>query len=568
MTLLRPWWLMGLWPVAAAALWALWRPGRQLIVVASTDLWQQAFAALSPSQRRATRRLSASWWCLLVGALLAVLALARPILTRQAPQRRVGVVVVPSAETANSNGLPPVEAAKVLVGRLGEADRVQLLLPAILGGASDWLTPQQVEQRLVEANVLPATADALSVPAASSDAQAVYMFVPVTFEASGGPQQSIFLASGSSNGPRFVDARTARSGRVRMMLSGEPAEDDRAVQVEAVGTGGRSAGRLELPWPRLKMTVTAEVAAAEAYALSMIDDSHRPAIIGRQAWLARQPREPIRVALIGRDAGMLRRYVEADTLLEPVAGPDDADVVVAVGADAPSGRPVLRIDPSGAPAGWRRGDRRQAVTLDAADIAADDPLMRNVDVDGMAVRRVTPWIPGDVAAGRAVMLLDGEAVAVRSSEAPPAGGPRWAAIAFDISPENTNLAVSDAFLVLLANAVRWLAGDARASGDYAAVRPIEAADWQAWQCIDGGRPDDIAAGPLPWPGLYRDAAGRLVAVNLLDERGWPDRAISLDALRAAPLPEPVAAEANVTLWPWLAGLAGAFWMLGWWVRIQ
>ncbi|MBS3821139.1 MAG: hypothetical protein KGY81_05190, partial [Phycisphaerae bacterium] len=69
MTLLRPWWLMGLWPVAAAALWALWRPGRQLIVVASTDLWQQAFAALSPSQRRATRRLSASWWCLLVGAL-------------------------------------------------------------------------------------------------------------------------------------------------------------------------------------------------------------------------------------------------------------------------------------------------------------------------------------------------------------------------------------------------------------------------------------------------------------------------------------------------------------------
>ena len=141
MELLSPWFLLALAPVAAAAIWSLLRPARQLVVVGSLSLWDKAAASLSSSARRRTRRVGASWACLLAGALLAVLACARPAWFTEAPARRLAIVAVPSAELAAGGGMDRLRGGvNALLERLSPADRVQLVLPDVLGGATDWLT--------------------------------------------------------------------------------------------------------------------------------------------------------------------------------------------------------------------------------------------------------------------------------------------------------------------------------------------------------------------------------------------------------------------------------------------
>jgi hypothetical protein len=324
-------------------------------------------------------------------------------------------------------------------------------------------------------------------------------------------------------------------------------------------------GAVELAWPAGESVVATDVPAAEAYAIRA---APTPTMPGDTAWLARRPRARVAVALVGRDAPMLRRYVEADDLLELAADPEEADVVIANGADAPIDRPALLIDPPNPPAGWRRGDARRNVTLDAADIAADDPLMAGVNVAGMAVRTVAPWIAGDVAAGEPAMLLDGEALVIRSTDA-PGSGPRRVALAFDISAENTNLAVSEAFVILLANVTRWLADERAATGDYAAVRPMDAVDWRQWERIETDswverRSPDRAV--LPWPGLYRDHDGKVKAVNLFVFFAQLGDVPSDADILLKPLPEPVRMQGDHAFGSLLTAVAAVLWVIGWWLR--
>ena len=124
MNFLSQWWRLGVAAVGAVALWALIRPGRQHVRVASLQLWQEAASALTRRERR-TRRISGSWLLLLLGAVAAVLALSRPTFFASRPIRHVSIQLCPAAEVATERGMEQFrEAASGLLERLDAEDQV------------------------------------------------------------------------------------------------------------------------------------------------------------------------------------------------------------------------------------------------------------------------------------------------------------------------------------------------------------------------------------------------------------------------------------------------------------
>ncbi|MCY2926186.1 MAG: BatA domain-containing protein [Planctomycetota bacterium] len=154
MTFTWPFWFWAMSLVAAAALWAMFRPSRKHVVVASLSLWQEALAATPLAGRRA-RRISWSWLLLLAGAVAGVTALAGPVVRPEAAARRVAIALRPSAELGGPAGLGELRhAVGALLDRLSGNDRVQLLLPAAAGGGGQWVSPAQAREALQRPAIL------------------------------------------------------------------------------------------------------------------------------------------------------------------------------------------------------------------------------------------------------------------------------------------------------------------------------------------------------------------------------------------------------------------------------
>jgi hypothetical protein len=266
------------------------------------------------------------------------------------------------------------------------------------------------------------------------------------------------------------------------------------------------------------------------------------------------------------------------------------------------------IDPPGDPPGWQRGPLRRAVTLADANVAADDPLLARVNLSSVAVRRVRPWTPLDASALQPLVSIDGGAVILASplrvggSGAAGPGGPARIYVAFELSGDNTNLGVSEAFVVLLASAARLLAPPGATAAAYEYVAPIQAPRLAGWKRISPSAdmlPEQVkayAAGPpwpacpagagLPAPGVYLDPAGRVRAISLVGLRRAPQSTVSppltvspkpgselspadgLQAVAAAPLPQPRVVGAQLEIWPLLAAAALALWLAGWAMRMR
>jgi hypothetical protein len=309
-----------------------------------------------------------------------------------------------------------------------------------------------------------------------------------------------------------------------------------------------------------------------------------------------------KVAIIGRDEPLLRRFIQADRALELVGSAGEADFVFANLAEPPPDKPALVIDPPGDPPGWRRGPLRRAVTLADANVAADDPLLARVNLSSVAVRRVRPWTRLDASALQPLVSIDGGAVILASPWRAGGSGsagqdaPARIYVAFELSGDNTNFGVSEAFVVLLANAARLLAPPGATAAAYEYAAPIQAPRLAGWKRISQSAdslPEQVkayAAGPLPEPGVYLDQAGRVRAISLVGLRAAPAPAAAptvsppsaiapkpgsepapadpLQAVAAAPLPQPRVVGTQLELWPLLAAAAMALWLAGWAMRMR
>ncbi|MFW6133833.1 MAG: hypothetical protein ACOC8F_08045, partial [Planctomycetota bacterium] len=493
MSFTTPLFLLGLIPVVAVAVWALLRPARTLLVVASVGFWSEALASLDRSPRR-SRRVTAAWALLLGGAVAAVLAASGPVWRRAAPVRRVAVVLHASAELAGDGGAQMRAAVDGLLDRLSGGDRVRLVRPAALGGATEWLSPAEAGERLASVSPLPVPAGALDVPAADGEAQHVYCFAVPGADFASGPDVSV-VSLPAQLPPVVIEdfgAERLPDGSLRALVavrnvSSQPWSG--RVHLAAVDDGRRELAetRVAALAPAVRAERTIDVPAANdgiapAGLIAELRDGGEPLTgPGAAGFLAAAPGEPRRVLLTGRDEPLLRRFVTAHDGLELVADAARAQLVITNAPRAPlSGDlPALVIDPARAagPAGWRRAEPQRNVALSDAHVAPT-ALTEGVSLDGVAVRRVRPWVAAGsgARAAQALLRIDAGALVIRRDAADQRAARVY--VAFDLSEANTNFATYPSFVVFLARALDELVPPRRRQ--YAAVSPSEASgdDWQ------------------------------------------------------------------------------------------
>ena len=563
MTFLSPWCFLGLLPVASVALWALLSPTRELVVVPSLRLWREAIDDLPRRARVRTRRVTGSWVLLLSGAVAAIFALARPAYFASAPVRRIAVGLYCSGEFEGAPGAIR-QAAERFIKRLNPNDRIQLIYPDALGGAGKWISAQQAREKLRAdgaaggGRIVRIPAREMKLPNAAKDAQRTVLFVPPGAEVAPGAKVSVVEVPFTLPAVTF-DAIAAAPGAegeadVFFALRNQTAKEWSGLLCLDWGSG-RERGDWSVPIyikPGGVFRITREVPVTGG---PTADRPYGPVMgrVGLSAWLLDSsgnrlgpaarlvPRDGrrIRVAFLGRDEPLLRRYVESDPLLELIASAGEADVVIANGVNPPAGMAALVINPPTPPAGWRKAPELRNILLDDADVAPD-AILKDVALSALAVRRSTPWIAGDNATGIPLVRIDNRAVLLRTDPAssPARDEPPRLYVAFELSEENTNITASEQFVILLANAFRWLApGEGLEAATYA--YPVSLLSRP-------GVTDDVGAMNPPL-GL------RLVRPKTPLPR----------ALAAVPLPDPLRMEKGIVFWRWLAVAAMLLWVAGW-----
>ncbi len=574
MTFTHPWNLLGLIPVAGVAMWSLLRPGRQHVVVGSLSLWRQALQRLESSGRRRTRRMTASWLLLLGGAVVAAIAAAGPVWTRGVPRRRISLVVCPSAELAGEGGMQRLRSGgEALLDRLGPEDRVRLVAPSGLRqDSTEELTPAEARGTLAALRAVPVAAADLVASLPSIEAGWACFLVPRGQELSPGPERAVVAVEPALPPATFSRlAATVDDGQVHLLASvrnhtdrelrlavvvsdaENPSGGVLASDLRTVAAGRSEPGILTFPDGARSLRVDVHVEAKP-----------RSGRWGTSGFLRRVETSPVRVALIGRDSPAVRRFVDASDQLRLAGDPGEADVVIAIAADAPDRTPALLIDPPTSPAGFRRGEETGPVRLSTADVREDE-LLQHVDLSAAAVRTVRPWVSvGDSETVETVLSIGQGALIVRRRPGEGTAGRVY--VAMDLSRENTNLAVSHALLIFLANAIDALTPDSPREVGYRTWSPYDSPGRDSLEAIVV--PRQAEAGPWPAPGLYRSPDGAMVAISLTGLAGGDqgDGVPSGTTAMQVALPEPAAARTAWPIWPLGALLAGSLWLAGWFCR--
>ena len=126
------------------------------------------------------------------------------------------------------------------------------------------------------------------------------------------------------------------------------------------------------------------------------------------------------------------------------------------------------------------------------------------------------------------------------------------------------------FVIFMANTMRWLAPDDGddAPGIYAYRAPIDVGRPVDWRPVNiAGRGRDRDAGPLLPAGVYVDSAGTLHAVSLVALRAGRADAPVERAVGLATLGEATGQRVGLEIWPILAALGAALWLVGWTLRV-
>jgi len=574
MILLWPWSLLGILVVVAVALWALLRPARAVAIVGSLALWREALDSLDRSGLRRRRRVTWAWAALLAGALLGVLAAARPVLWARRPARQVAIALYPCAELAGEAGRAELgRAVGALLDRLDADDRVELVLPTVLGGSSGWLSPMEARRRIGFIEPLPVPAARLSVPSAVSDAQHTYTFAPAGVGQPVGPDVTL-IELPDSLPPVTIDALGAADladGHVRVFVAArnntaEPRNARLSIRrygADGTPLGVESSGELAIP-PGRRREAFLTIPPAAAIAVDVAADGPEGSSLGAVGYLAAGRQGVGKVAMIGADCPPVRRFIRVAPWLELAGGVESADVVIANRTDPPATLGALVIDPTRSPPGWRRSDEVFSAALGEADVASDDPVMRDVDLSAVAVRRLRPWVATARDVQERLVTLGGDAVVLRSVPQANSGAPRRVHVAFGLEAANTNFSATEAFVIFMANTMRWLVPAADIQDRWGFAAPLQAGRAADHRRLAGQARADGEA--LLSPGIYLNAAGVLHAVSLTGLRaGAPNRSPGR-AIADAPLPGPKRLPGGLALWPVLLAAATGAWLAGWALR--
>ncbi|MFP4052839.1 MAG: hypothetical protein ACLFV7_03145 [Phycisphaerae bacterium] len=565
-TFTHPWLLVGLLPVLGVALWALVRPGRQSAVVAWLGLWKEAAGSLPPASRRRIRRVSAAWACLLGGAVLAVLAAARPIVPAATPSRRVVVVVYPMADLGEQGMVALRRAAATYLNRLEPGDRVLLLFPPqVPTPAGEWGSPQQARKRIEALLPAPiAASQATRAPLPEGVDDAVH-FAPASMPLHQGPGQAV--VSLPADPPAVtLDALSAVSldaGGVELFAALHN-HTARAQTVEVRPWVLTAAGNA--PTRGEPNTVTIPVGGRRGVAFRLATEAAVAGVsagkgAAQNAFLVRRSSPGGDVVLLGRPDPNLRRFLNADPTLRLVTDPNEADAAIAVGTAPPPGLPAIVFDPPSAPVGWRKGEASGPLLLRRANLAEDDPLLQHVPLEAVAVRTARAWIASGQTPQVRLVTRNGDALVLRTSEDHAAPARVW--VAFDPAAENTNLPVLPAMPIFLRNVMDYLLPATQHKTRYLGglgLPPAEDARsvWMAPGRWMGGRA----------PGLYLDRQGEYVAANVLGLRGGRANAEPAAAAESLTLPAAGSRGEPTDLLAVLAVAAGAAWLVGWWLRLR
>ena len=543
----------------------MFRPGRQLAVVGSLELWKQALARMDRSILSRTRKLSPAWLCLLVGALAAALALAGPVYRASPPGRQVAVAIIPSAELGDAKALR--QEVNRFLDRLSPADRVQLLLPTVLPQGPQWTDPSGAKAAVGQIDILPMAARDVRLHPAIEPVQHTYYFATQGANVQTGPGVTL-IPLPAALPPMTIDAIGARdvAGKMQLLVAvrshiasaAAPSVVVRqagsanpvATKQLTVGPGGRGAAVFDLP-PADGVEVT-------------IDNGGAVGGLGAGAFVVLREARRVKVALIGPDEPLVRRFVAVNPAAELVEA-NDAELVIANQVRPPEGVPAIVINPAEPPAGWGRGETISDVSLAKAQLAADHSVMQGLELAGV-VRRLRPWAPAEGAEGKVLARLGDDAIILLQEGSAASANPlRRVYVAFDVSAANCTWSLNPSFVMFLAGALEYLAPAGKAQAEYEYQQPLAAGPWREWTRMAGE--GDGAQSPLASPGLYRDAAGQLHAVSLVGLQAEPSAA-SGPSPAPVVLPDPRPIERDVEFWPMLAGLAAAFWLAGWFLRTR
>ena len=584
-------------PLAAVAAWVLFAPSRREVVVGSLRLWRQAKQALPAEARRRRRRVNLSWLLLLAGGLAGVLACAGWTVRAERPGRVVAIVVVPSAELIDVAVKELWRTGDALLNRFDANDRVYVAAPrrSLPDDVSAAVSPARAKELVAMIHPVPIPAatlrDELVLPA---DADHVYVIGPPPLPADGARVSHIpVVNAASAAAPRMlaVAATPLPDGNVQLFVRAavsEPIAAKTTLYVYAPSDTQSYTRQtpwlpelVKHPWPTDRDHLLLDLPVRDAYFVALEAPPPPPPdgvlmarIMGTpvgttlaRAGLVRRETVRIKVATVGEMSMLVERLLRANIEWERMDDPADADVVIAVQAAVPEagrGKPVLAIDPPSPPASWRRGFQRGPVLLGQADVAAD-PVTAGVDVARVSVRWARPFVPVDALQTQGVPLMreGGETLLLRSDDE---SSPRRVDVAFDIHHNNTDWVLDPGFVVLMCNAVDWLADRSASQGEvfYEFVTPERMGPLSnGTAAVMTGWPP---ASPLPWPGLYRDVVGQWHGVFIPNLAATEDRPPGEFDMNSLPLPAPRPLTESLQLWPWLLASAATLWLAGWWSR--
>lgn len=558
MELAHPAWL-GAWAaVVAVAILARRRPARSEVTVASLQLWREAIAGAEARQSRRKRRTRLTWWLLLIGALLAAAALAQPRYRQTHRVREVALELRGGLELATGPGRARLmQAVDALTQRMAPADRVHLLLPGRTGALE--LPAADVDDYLQD-NFRPADRPSrrLRLPSAPAGVARLYTLAPGGADVVSGPEADVIHVASDVAPVRiggFAGRFTASGAEILVSVTNDtPAARRVRIEIRLYADGQWRPGpevSLDVPSTGLgALVVRAPKADAYAARLGGVEG------LATKAWLATNRATTARVALVGEAQPDLRRALAAGANLDIVGDQAEADVVVSYQAPLPAGASGIAIDSPEAPAGFTAGGELPNVRLGEASLAGDHPLLDGVDLRRVAVRRLDTWRSRQAGAAEILGQIDGHAFLVASS---PRAGPRRVHLSLDLSGTNTNLTRTAGFVVLLANALEWLAPGAMRDA-LVARAPHQIVHGPGWTRIDGS---DMAG-----TGLWRGAGSELRAVTWPRLDWGPVTEQATEQVEALELPRPRNREAVRAFWPWLLGGALVCWLSGWWLKSQ